>query len=234
MELHGKTFIVTGASRGIGRGLAEMLAKCGSRLAISGRNKKNLLAAEEAIRELGAEVVSVSGDVGKDSDARKLAEAAFKTFGSVDVLVNNAAILAKRSPLTATPPEVWEEVLRVNVLGTVNMLRHVLPRMEKRGQGVVVNLSSGWGREASGQVASYCASKFAVEALTQSLGEESSSGVIVFALNPGVVATDMLAMAFEEDVSSYPSPAMLAPHWRSLFSKVSPSWHGTSRDLMDY
>lgn len=231
MELRGKSFIVTGASRGIGRGLVEMLAKNGSRLTISGRNKKKLLSVEDALRKLAAEVVSVPGDVGNDADARRLAEAAFKAFGAVDVLVNNAAILPERSLVVATPPEVWEEVLRVNVLGTVNMIRHVLPRMEKRGQGVIVNLSSGWGREASGYVAPYCASKFAVEALTQSLSEESTSGVVIFALNPGVVATDMLQTAFEEDVSSYPTPEKLAPRWKNLFAKVNPSWHGTSRDL---
>ena len=234
MELRGKTFIVTGASRGIGRGLAEMLAKNGSRLAISGRNKKNLLAAEEVLRKLGTDVVSVPGDVGNEVDSRKLAAAAFKAFGTVDVLVNNAAILAERSPVVATPPEVWEEVLRINVLGTVNMIRHVLPSMEKRGQGVIVNLSSGWGREASGYVASYCASKFAVEALTQSLGEESNSGVIIFALNPGVIATDMLRTAFEKDVSSYPKPEKVAPRWKNLLAKVNPSWHGASKNLMDY
>lgn len=234
MELRGRSFIVTGASRGIGRGLAELLAREGARVAISGRNRENLDAAARALRAHGAELVSVAGDVGDDRDAAALAAAAFEAFGSIDVLVNNAAILSKRAPVVETPARVWEEVLRTNVIGTANMIRHVLPRMERQRSGLIVNLSSGWGRSAAGFVAPYCASKFAVEALTQSVSEESGPGVVVFALNPGVIATDMLAAAFEGDVSHYPAPAELAPRWRALFARVKPSWHGTSRDLDDF
>ncbi len=233
MELRDKSFIVTGASRGIGRALAEMLVKNGARVAISGRNPRDLAAAVAALKKLGGEVVSVPGDVGSDEDSRKLVSEAYAAFGEIDVLVNNAAIIAERAPVTATPPRVWEKVLRVNVIGTANMIRLVLPRMEKRREGIIVNLSSGWGREAAGLVASYCASKFAVEALTQSVSEESARGVIVFALNPGVIATEMLSRAFGGDVSRYPPPEKLARRWKNLFARVERSWHGTSRDLFD-
>lgn len=229
-----QNFIVTGASRGIGRALAETIVRNGGRVAISGRTRTDLDTALGALTGLGGEALGVEGDVGVDADAKRLAEAAHDTLGAIDVLVNNAAILAPRAPVTATPSSVWEDVLRVNVIGTANMIRHVLPGMEKRGRGIIINLSSGWGREASGWVASYCASKFAVEALTQSVSEETAgSGVIVFALNPGIVATAMLATAFAGEISRYPSPEQLAPRWEKLFARVKPSWHGTSRDLFD-
>jgi NAD(P)-dependent dehydrogenase (short-subunit alcohol dehydrogenase family) len=232
MELRDKTFVVTGASRGIGRALAELIVREGGSVAICGRDPRRLRDAEAAIRKLGdGRVLALQCDVGKDEDARKFAETALDQFKKVDFLVNNAAILAPRSPLKSTPIRTWEEVLRVNVIGTVNMIRRLLPTMEERGRGVIVNLSSGWGRQAAGYVASYCASKFAVEALTQSLGEETSGGVIVLALNPGIIGTEMLAAAFEEDISSYPTPEDLGPHWLRLFRDVEPSWHGTSRDL---
>lgn len=209
--------------------------RAGARVAISGRDSKALAAAAAALRRQGGEVLSVPGDVGSDRDSKALVKEALRAFGSIDVLVNNAAVLAPRATVVETPQRTWEEVLRINVIGTANMIRHALPPMTERGSGVIVNLSSGWGREASGHVASYCASKFAVEALTQSVSEEcAETGVIVFALNPGVIATDMLRSAFGGDVSGYPRPESMAPRWRSLFRRVDPSWHGTSRDLDDY
>jgi NAD(P)-dependent dehydrogenase (short-subunit alcohol dehydrogenase family) len=231
MEIEGKTCIVTGGSRGIGRALAELLARMGARVAISGRNADTLLEAEDRLRGLGGAVIAVPGDVGRDADARELVERARAELGEVDVLVNNAAILSPRMRVVDTPAATWEEVLRVNVVGSANMIRHVLPGMERRGSGVIINLSSGWGREASGWVAPYCASKFAVEALTQSVAEETAAGIVVFALNPGVIATDMLATAFKEDVASYPSPGKLDSRWKKLFAGLGPSWHGSSRDL---
>ncbi len=232
MEIQEKSFIVTGATRGIGRGLAELLVRHGARVAINGRNGKNLEATGAALRKSGGDILSIVGDVGSDKDAQRLVAATLREFGKIDVLINNAAILGKRSPLVETPPSVWEEVLRVNVIGTVNMIRHALPHMEKRGSGLIINLSSGWGREASGYVAAYCASKFAVEAITQAVSEEiGASGVILFALNPGVIATEMLQEAFGCDVSAYPTPEQIASQWLNLFAKVDRSWHGTSRDL---
>ncbi|HVR75525.1 MAG TPA: SDR family oxidoreductase [Planctomycetota bacterium] len=232
MDLRDKTCVVTGASRGIGRALAELIVREGGSVAICGRDPARLRETEAALRKVGGgRVLAVPCDVGQDEAVRRFTDAALDQFKKVDLLVNNAAILAPRSPLKSTPVRTWEEVLRVNVIGTVNMIRRVLPSMEERGEGVIVNLSSGWGREAAGHVASYCASKFAVEAITQSLGEETTGGVIVFALNPGIIGTDMLAAAFEEDISGYPTPEDLGPHWLRLFREVKPSWHGTSRDL---
>jgi NAD(P)-dependent dehydrogenase (short-subunit alcohol dehydrogenase family) len=83
-------------------------------------------------------------------------------------------------------------------------------------------------------VASYCASKFAVEALTQSVSQETARGVIVFALNPGIIATEMLRTAFGGDVSSYPTPEKLGPRWLKLLAGVDRSWHGSSLDLLDF
>ncbi len=160
-----------------------------------------------------------------------MAAAAVDRFGHVDVLVNNAAVLLERAPVTSLPAEQWAETLRVNVIGTVNLIRHVVPGMEARGAGVVVNMSSGWGRFGDPEVGPYVASKFAVEGLTQCLAKEVGPGVVVFALNPGVIATEMLTTAFACDVSSYPAPEDLAPRWRALFAAIEPSWTGSSRDL---
>lgn len=231
MNLEDRVVLVTGASRGIGRALARTLAEDGARLVLTARSDGSLNALGRDLEAGGARVLTVAGDVGRDEDAARMAAAADEAFGRVDVLVNNAAVLLERAPVTRLPAAQWEETLRVNVVGVANMLRHVVPGMEARGEGVVVNVSSAWGRFAAADVGPYCASKFAVEAITQSLAEEVGPGVVVFALNPGVIATDMLAVAFGTDVSAYPAPEDLAPRWRRLFAEVDATWHGTSRDL---
>ena len=234
MDIRDRVFLVTGASKGIGRALALGLAREGARLSLAARTAGLLeLVAREA-RSLGAKVVTTPGDVGLPEDARRIAEAAFAAFGRVDVLVNNAAILTPPTPVEDTPPEVWEAVLRTNVIGAANMVRHVLPRMEARGSGVIVNVTSGWGRVGEAGVAPYCASKFALEAMTQSLAEEAGRGVVVLAVNPGIVDTAMLRLAWAGEASRYPSPEALIPRWLRLFARLEPSWNGRSLDLDDF
>lgn len=234
VKLERSSFIITGGTRGIGRGLAEALLSRGACVAISGRNQNRLKSALKSMDKLGGEVFGLAGDVGNDGDARKLAQAARSHFGRVDFLINNAAIIAVRATVVNTPSRIWEEVLRVNVIGTVNMIRHVLPEMQERRAGFIVNLTSGWGRFGEAEVASYCASKFAVEGLTQSVAAEAGDGVAVVALSPGIIATDMLATAFGEDVSHYPSPGDIAPRWMRFLEKMKPSWNGKSLDLDDH
>jgi NAD(P)-dependent dehydrogenase (short-subunit alcohol dehydrogenase family) len=228
------TFLVTGASRGIGRALVLGLAREGARVALNARSKDALEGVLGEVRALGAEGVAAAGDVGCDEDAARVARTALDAFGRVDVLVNNAAILTPPAPVAATSPETWERVLRTNVIGTANLIRHVLPSMEAEGRGLIVNLSSGWGRVGEAGVAPYCASKFAVEALTQSLAAEVRPGIVVIALNPGVVDTDMLREAWAGEASRYERPEALVPRWMRLFARVDPSWNGRSLDLDDF
>ena len=207
MKLAGASVVVTGASRGIGAALVPEL------------------------EARGARVTGVSRSGGCDvSDPAQVA-ALFERTGPVDLLVNNAAIIHEPAPLWAVPFEEWESVLRVNVLGTVAMLQAYLPAMNERGAGFVVNLSSTWGRTAAPQQSPYCASKFAVEALTASLAGEVAAGVCVIALNPGVIATDMLEKAFGGDVSGYPSASEAARDFAALLESLDPAWNGRSVSL---
>ena len=231
MEIQGRVFLLTGASRGIGRSLAEALATSGARLVLSARTTDDLERVARTCRASGADVRAVVGDVGRDADAARMVETAHQAFGHIDVLINNAAVLLSRAPLKDVEAEVWEQTLRVNVVGTANMIRHVLPAMEERRDGLIVNVTSTWGREAAPLVAPYCASKFAVEALTRSVSMESGPGVVVCAANPGVIATDMLADAFGGDVSAYPGPEALTPRWLRLLEEAGPALHGRSIDL---
>ncbi len=239
MKIAEQRFLVTGASRGIGLALAETLVDAGARVVISARSGKELQRAADALMERASEVPSaavesVKGDVGLVRDAQAMVERARQRFGGLDVVVNNAAIMNEPATIAETPAEVWDDVLRVNVTGTANVIRAVLPVMEAQHAGVIVNVSSTWGRTAAGRVAPYCASKFAVEALTQSLAEEVGEGIVAVAVNPGVIATEMLAVAFEGDVSMYPAPASLAPKWLRFFDDLDASWNGRTFDLASF
>lgn len=221
--------LLTGGSRGIGRALAEGLLEAGARIVISGRKAESL---ERTARSLGHawRLITVQGDVAEDEDAAAMVAAAVEQFGGLDLLVNNAAVLSVPAPIAETSLDTWRHVLDVNVVGTANMIRHALPQLERSG-GAIVNVSSTWGRSAAGDVAPYCASKFAVEALTQSLAQELPGNMTTVAVNPGVINTEMLSTAFGGDVSAYASPESLVPAWLDLFTRLDRSWNGRSLDL---
>jgi NAD(P)-dependent dehydrogenase (short-subunit alcohol dehydrogenase family) len=124
--------------------------------------------------------------------------------GVPDLVVNNAAVINRNRRLWEVSGEDFDEVMRVNVSGTANVIRHFVPAMVGRGSGVVVNFSSGWGRSTSADVAPYCASKWAIEGLTQSMAQELPGGMAAVALNPGIIDTDMLRSCFGAGAGGYP------------------------------
>jgi NAD(P)-dependent dehydrogenase (short-subunit alcohol dehydrogenase family) len=209
VKLDGARVLLTGASRGIGAALAKALAAA------------------------GAETVGVSRS-GPDpcdvSDEGQVA-ALFQRTGPVDVLINNAGVIHEPANLVDIPLDEWRRLFDTNVFGMVALLRRYVPPMNERGAGVVLNLSSGWGRYGAGRQSPYCATKFAVEALSQSLAAEVAPGVAVLAVNPGVVATEMLATCFETDVSGYTPPEACAAGFIDLLGRIDASWNGRSVDV---
>lgn len=126
--------------------------------------------------------------------------------GPVDLLINNAAVVNANAMLWKVPAEDFDRVVDVNIKGVANVLRHFVPAMVARAAGVIVNFSSGWGRSASPEVAPYCATKWAIEGLTQALAQELPSGMAAVPLNPGIINTDMLQSCFGQGAAAYPSP----------------------------
>ncbi|MGQ0614557.1 MAG: SDR family NAD(P)-dependent oxidoreductase [Planctomycetaceae bacterium] len=215
MKLQGRRVLLTGASRGIGAALAEALVREGCDVVgVATRAQGSVLAC----------------DVGDPAQVETLR----RRIGPVDLLVNNAAVILAPAPLVDIPLAEWERLFRVNVFGIVALCRAFVPDMNARSEGLVVNLSSGWGRIAEGGQAPYCASKFAVEALSRALSEEVARGVVVLAANPGVVATDMLATCFERDVGAYTPPASCASSFVRMLKAAGRSWNGRSVDVTDW
>ena len=224
MQIDGRTFLVTGASRGIGADLAALLVEDGANVVLAARSDCRL-------PDDGTRSVAVVGDVTVDEDAARMVATAVERFGRLDAVVNNAAVLSPPARIVDITPDTWRHVLEVNVIGTANVIRHAVPALAQAGGGAIVNMSSTWGRTAAGRQAPYCASKFAVEALTASLAQELPQGIATVAVNPGVIATDMLATAFEGDVSMFPGPTSLRAAWRALFAGIDDGWSGRSLDL---
>jgi NAD(P)-dependent dehydrogenase (short-subunit alcohol dehydrogenase family) len=108
--------------------------------------------------------------------------------------------------LWEVPSEEFAAVVEVNIKGVFYVLRHFVPAMVARKQGLIINISSGWGRTTDAEVAPYCASKFAIEGLTQALAQELPPGVAAVPLNPGIIDTDMLRACFGDSAALYPSP----------------------------
>jgi len=119
--------------------------------------------------------------------------------------LNNAALINENAPLWEILAEDFDSVIDVNIKGTANTIRHFLPAMIERQTGVIVNFSSGWGRSTSAEVASYCATKWAIEGLTQALAQELPRGMAAIPLNPGVINTELLQSCFGSQAQHYPT-----------------------------
>ena len=146
-------------------------------------------------------------DVASDTAVADWAGSVLSTHGPPELLINNAAVITANAPLWQVPAGEFDQLTSVNINGTVNVIRQFLPAMIDQGTGTVVNFSSGWGRSVSAEVAPYCASKWAIEGLTQALAEELPIGMCAVPLNPGIIDTEMLQSCFGGAAGSYPSPA---------------------------
>ena len=190
--LQGKAAIVTGASRGIGRGTAIRLAESGADLVINGTNTALLNALAAEIEALGRRAIVVGGDVADPATAAAAVGAAEQAFGKIDILVNNAGINL-RAPTLEMEFGDWQRVLDVNLNGTLHFCRAVLPGMVARRSGKIVNVSSTAAKTAHRNAApAYGASKAAVNYLTMHLAREMAPhNIFVNAVCPGPVETDM-------------------------------------------
>jgi NAD(P)-dependent dehydrogenase (short-subunit alcohol dehydrogenase family) len=170
-------------------------------------------------------------DIADAAATKRWAAEVLQTHGAPDLVVNNAAIAPATAPLWEVPPDEVAAALRINLGGMINIIRGFVPAMNAAGRGVIVNFSSGWGRSTSPEVAVYCATKFAVEGLTQALAQELPKGVAAVALNPGIIDTDMLRICFGAGSSSYPEPSKWVKQAGSFLLRLSARDNGRSLDV---
>ncbi|NJD78864.1 MAG: SDR family oxidoreductase [Candidatus Methanoperedens sp.] len=193
MKLQNKTVIVTGSGRGIGEYIAKRLAREGGKIVVTGRTTKDIEKVSKEINGAGGRAIFIRGDVTREEDVKTVIHETIKEFGKVDVLVNNAGIGLKKY-IWETGVEEFEEVMDVNVKGIFLYMKHIIPEMGLNG-GLIINISSGAGKEGIPMLGAYCASKFAVIGLTESAAAEVKKVKIV-ALCPGSVDTGMFKRLF--------------------------------------
>jgi len=188
----GRTAIVTGASRGLGRTIALAFAAEGASLVVTARTLAALGSLVDELRAAGADVLAVAGDVSLGTDWARLVAQAIERFGRIDVLVNNAGIMGNASALCRIDEAEFDAVMATNVRGTWLGMKHCIPVMVEAGGGAIVNLSSIHGLHGNAGQAAYSASKHAVIGLTKTAAiEYAKKGVRVNAVCPAAHETDM-------------------------------------------
>ena len=188
MKLHGKTALITGAGRGIGRAIALAYAEEGAQLALAARTLPELEETAKGAQELGADTCIIQADVADRSQVEEMVRKTLDKYHTIDILVNNAGIHGPTGPLHENDVAGWIRTVEVNLIGVYLCCRSVIPVMVAQNRGKIVNLSGGVRRNAS----AYGASKIGVVSLTEILAMElESSNVQVNALGPGLVHTRM-------------------------------------------
>jgi len=182
---------ITGVTRGLGRGLVDGMIAAGHTICGCGRNAEHiaeLVAAHDAPHRF--DIVDITDQKSVDTWAQEVC-----SDGTPDLLINNAAVINHPGKLWEIDPARWRSVFEINVLGMINVLRPFIPSMIKKGSGLIINMSSGWGRFSAENFSAYCSSKASVEMLSDTLAKELPDGIGVVTLSPGGVNTDMGADA---------------------------------------
>ena len=206
-KLEGKVALVTGGGGGIGRGIVNVFAREGARIAINGVDKvdsafnqyrtkeiKGYVAANKVVEELkkqNVQATAIEADVTKWADVRKMIASVVETYGRLDILVNNAGV-ATAQAVEDMSEEEWDNIMDTNAKGVFLGCKAVIPQMRKQGTGRIINIASIGGKSGTPLVAHYCASKFAVLGFTNSLAKElARERITVNAICPGIVVTQM-------------------------------------------
>lgn len=199
ISLQGKVSVITGASRGIGAATALLLAKAGSDIVINYvQNRTDAAAVVEAVRGLGRRAILHQGNVGCARTAKDLIETAVGGFGKIDIVVNNAGIWTY-GEVGNMPHETWDETIEVNLRSVFNVTNASVPYLKLNGGGRIVNISSTAGQRGEAFHSHYAATKGGILAFTKSLAVELAPfGVLVNAVAPGWVDTDMNAEVFSD------------------------------------
>jgi NAD(P)-dependent dehydrogenase (short-subunit alcohol dehydrogenase family) len=218
-----KVVLLTGVTRGLGRAMAEELVRLGHTVLGCGRSRKEI---DQLRRRFGSPHDFYPVDVASDDEVKSWASLLLNAHGPPDLVLNNAALINANAPLWEVSARDFNLVIDVNIKGSANVIRHVVPEMIKRKRGVIVNFSSGWGRTTEAEVAPYCASKWAIEGLTRAFARELPASMAAIVFNPGIINTEMLQSCFGSAAAKYTLPAQWARTAVPFLLKLGPADNG--------
>lgn len=199
-EIQNKVVIITGASSGLGEATALRLAKNGAKLMLAARREDRLQELVSKIEQSGGVATYQVVDVTDHSAMEDLAQATLKAYGQIDVLVNNAGLMPL-SPLNETKVEEWEKMVDVNIKGVLYGIAAVLPIMRSQKSGHIINLSSVAGHKVFSGGTVYCATKFAVKAISEGIRLESNGEIRSTNISPGAVDTELTSTISHEETA---------------------------------
>ncbi len=192
MSLKGKTAIVSGATQGIGKGIALVLAREGANVVVAGRNHQRAEQTVTEIRNAGGEALKAIVNILDQQAVEKMVSEVIEHYGKVDILVNNAVAPSRNAPFAETTPEDWDADFGVGLRGYLICTRAVVNHMVKQGSGRIISISSSAGKVGSPNLATYSAAKGAIIAFTKALARElATTGVTVNTVAPGATNTPM-------------------------------------------
>ena len=211
MLLEGKTALITGAGRGIGRGIAEAFAKQGCDVAAVARTLEQVEDTADLVRGSGRRALAVACDVSRPEEVTRCVDRVLTEFGQIDLLVNNAGV-AIFKPFAETTLEDWRRTLDVNLTGAFLMMKAVMPSMMERKKGRIINISSVAGLKPLVDQGAYCASKYGLNGLSKVLAMElREHNIAVHAICPGGVDTELARDAMpDRDKSNWMQPEDIA------------------------
>lgn len=188
--LNGKVAIVTGASKGIGEGIACALAEAGAAVVVSSRKQDAIDAVVKQLQDKGLEAIAIAANAGKTEDLKKLVQATIDKYGGIDIIINNAAANPAYGPVEQTEPWAYDKIMDVNVKGPFELSRLALASMKERGGGAVINISSIGGLSPEHMLGIYSVSKAALISLTKVMAKEwGQYGVRANTICPGLIKT---------------------------------------------
>lgn len=203
LDLEGKVVLVSGASRGIGRAIAQAFAAERCRLVLCARGREALDAVASSLAQGGTEVLAVPADLTKAAEAERVAQAALERFGTVHVLVNNVGGVGRFAAFHEISDEQWLEILHLNLMSAVRMTRLVLPAMQRQHYGRIVNIASESGIQPDPFMPHYNAAKAAIINLTKSLSKAyARDGILVNAVSPAMTRTEIVEGMLREQAQA--------------------------------
>lgn len=221
MKLEGKVAIVTGGGGGIGRVIALRFAREGAAVVVAGPTEEKIKSVEKEILDSGSRGLAVHTDVAEEPDVEGMVKAALSSFGQIDILVNNAGVAGPTALVQDVTLEDWDRTFAINLTGAFLCAKHVLPHLIERRSGCIINITSIAGLQAYAYRSPYCASKWGMIGLTQTLAQEGGQyGITANAIAPGPVRgpriervirnrAEGMNLPYEEVVRQYVEPTAL-------------------------
>ncbi|NJN92930.1 MAG: SDR family oxidoreductase [Anaerolineales bacterium] len=214
--LQGQVALVTGASRGIGRATALLLAQAGASVILAARSADEINSLADEIKHYNGKALAIPTDVSDVAQVDYLLVLTLRAFGHIDILVNNAALVQPLGKVWETSPTAWQKLIAVNVIGPYLCARAVLPQMIERGSGCIINVSSALAERNLEGASAYNASKAALERFSGTLAAEvKNTGVVVTTLRPGMVDTPMQAEIRRTPAHIFPK----ASRWEQAYTE---------------